>query len=532
MMDPVVDPEGNSYERNAIIAWLKQNSNSPITRSPLRIDQLIPNRSLRKAIEDEIANGTLARSNARSDSKHESKTVEEIGPSGLKSSPEPLDPVRLTITSGGLVSEVSDDGSVAVRVMTSIIPPDSSTRCPADVVCVVDVSGSMGGNASLPGATEFSGLSLLDIVKHALKTIINTLQPDDRFALISYSDVAKVVFCLTPLNGAGKARALSLIESLEPDGLTNLWDGLLKGMDVLAASRSPAADIRNCCLLLLTDGVPNVDIAVEGGGMYAFIPDSGFVGTAFVNALSNQLVSFGTQAFLSLEWQLDDERDVIGNPNCSFASWGTNIDIGNLHYGQRRDFVVRLKVPRDLVTSSDCLVSATLKYKTLPVNDGSVAAVPGTDEVILTSEIWDNSPQQHVEAEVQWLRCRLVDFISERMDEGVSPNSPADSVLAQEMRTWLHAHALGKRDVDEGKAVARVEGLLQDLTGQITEAVSKEQYFCRWGMHYLPSLQRAHALQQCNNFKDPGIQFYGGSLFTSVRDVADDVFCSMPPPQP
>jgi hypothetical protein len=34
--------------------------------------------------------------------------------------------------------------------------------------------------------------------------------------------------------------------------------------------------------------------------MYMFIPDSGFVGTAFVNALSNQLVSIGCQATLEL----------------------------------------------------------------------------------------------------------------------------------------------------------------------------------------------------------------------------------------
>jgi hypothetical protein len=36
------------------------------------------------------------------------------------------------------------------------------------------------------------------------------------------------------------------------------------------------------------------DIAIIGGGMYAFIPDSGFVGTAFVNALANQLATMGT----------------------------------------------------------------------------------------------------------------------------------------------------------------------------------------------------------------------------------------------
>ena len=43
------------------------------------------------------------------------------------------------------------------------------------------------------------------------------------------------------------------------------------------------------------------NIAVEGGGMYAFIPDSGFVGTAFVNALANVLATVGTEGKLTIE---------------------------------------------------------------------------------------------------------------------------------------------------------------------------------------------------------------------------------------
>jgi len=30
MTDPVIDPDGNSYERSAIVNWLKENSTSPI----------------------------------------------------------------------------------------------------------------------------------------------------------------------------------------------------------------------------------------------------------------------------------------------------------------------------------------------------------------------------------------------------------------------------------------------------------------------------------------------------------------------
>ena len=51
MQNPVIDHEGNSYEKEAIEKWLSINSVSPVTRSPLRLDQLIPNRGLQNAIE-------------------------------------------------------------------------------------------------------------------------------------------------------------------------------------------------------------------------------------------------------------------------------------------------------------------------------------------------------------------------------------------------------------------------------------------------------------------------------------------------
>ena len=67
---------------------------------------------------------------------------------------------------------------------------------------------------------------------------------------------------------------------------------------------------------------------------------------------------------------------------------------------------------------------------------------------------------------------------------------------------------------------------------QVLQALSRQDWWVRWGKHYLQSLQRAHELQQCNNFKDPGVQFYGGALFRDVRDFADDQFCSLPAPVP
>lgn len=43
IVNPVISPDGITYERNAILAWLRTNPRDPMTRSPLSANQLRPN---------------------------------------------------------------------------------------------------------------------------------------------------------------------------------------------------------------------------------------------------------------------------------------------------------------------------------------------------------------------------------------------------------------------------------------------------------------------------------------------------------
>jgi len=43
---------------------------------------------------------------------------------------------------------------------------------------------------------------------------------------------------------------------------------------------------------------------------------------------------------------------------------------------------------------------------------------------------------------------------------------------------------------------------------------------------------QAHMQQECNNFKDPGVQHYATPAFNEQRDRIDTVFMSLPPPEP
>lgn len=52
MFEPVLDTEGNSYERSALLDWLKLHRTSPISRQPLSERMVVPNNALRDCIHE------------------------------------------------------------------------------------------------------------------------------------------------------------------------------------------------------------------------------------------------------------------------------------------------------------------------------------------------------------------------------------------------------------------------------------------------------------------------------------------------
>lgn len=77
--------------------------------------------------------------------------------------------------------------------MVSIVPDDGKKRVDNDIICVIDVSGSMKEQAHVKneqGVKEVYGLNRLDVLKHAVRTTIYTLGENDRFGLVSFNNNA------------------------------------------------------------------------------------------------------------------------------------------------------------------------------------------------------------------------------------------------------------------------------------------------------------------------------------------------------
>ena len=151
------------------------------------------------------------------------------------------------------ITSYCDDNQKVIEIIT----PNASSRLPNKISCVVDISGSMGGSSAF-GDKEDIGLSYLDLVIHLLRTIINNMEDGDYFSLVTYNHLVSDVLDnqgLIQITESSRNMIDQKISRLRPNGRTNIWGGLLKGMEILN-SKKEIPGISNC--ILLTDGVPNV----------------------------------------------------------------------------------------------------------------------------------------------------------------------------------------------------------------------------------------------------------------------------------
>jgi U-box domain len=60
MVDPVIDAEGNTFERQALMHWLSHYGTSPVSRQPLNANLVVPNFALRDIIHEAMGSSWVA----------------------------------------------------------------------------------------------------------------------------------------------------------------------------------------------------------------------------------------------------------------------------------------------------------------------------------------------------------------------------------------------------------------------------------------------------------------------------------------
>merc|ERR1712226_625303 len=94
-------------------------------------------------------------------------------------------------------------------------PVEGTGRTPCDIVCVIDVSWSMTLEAKVVVAkAESTRLSMLDVAKHAVRSVIHTLGPQDRFSMIRFCRQSTVVLPLTWMTPEAKSDANTKLDNI------------------------------------------------------------------------------------------------------------------------------------------------------------------------------------------------------------------------------------------------------------------------------------------------------------------------------
>lgn len=117
---------------------------------------------------------------------------------------------------------------------------------PANLVFLVDVSGSMDAPDRLP------------LLREALGLLVDRLRPQDHVAIVVYAGAAGLV--LPPTSGAERDRIRAALDGLEAGGSTAGGEGLRLAYRVARESFRPGASNR---VILATDGDFNVGVSSD-----------------------------------------------------------------------------------------------------------------------------------------------------------------------------------------------------------------------------------------------------------------------------
>lgn len=519
LVNPVSEPSGHTYEKDSILEWLKIKNESPLTKQPLHESQLNDNLAMKRSID------SIRHKIQEDQLKIESRIVEER-----------LEPFKSVLHTTKIEQYMSPD-----KLVVSITPPDIKTRPPIDVVLCIDVSMSMSQEAKLKGdrnETLSHGISVLSLTISAAKTILYSLNENDNISVVTYSSSSKIIVKNMPCSSDNQQVIAMELDNLKVISNTNMWSGIVESLDIL---KECSPNSKNKGILLLTDGVPNAipprghenmlkryfeqhnfkcpiscygfgyDLDSEllmnlsdisGGDGYSFIPDASILGSVFINGISNLLTTACYNCKVRVELKKGSrfkysEEKII------------EIEIDSLKYGKSKNILID-------IDTSDC--------------SSSISYLEDSVEVTLSlpdCEIKNNTAKfKYDKIFQQSVRNRAIEIIN----DAIQSKKYNDNIFQEKIESFI----LIMRELP-GKYV---NNFIEDFNTQIKEALnlttrgSKEDWFSKWGIHYLRSLQNAYKNEMCNNFKDKGILNFKCKMFDKQCDEISTVFEAIPPPKP
>jgi Ca-activated chloride channel family protein len=290
--------------------------------------------------------------------------------------------------------ETDDQLSVLVELTAPELSSDV-TRPPSTLVVVLDRSGSMAGDR-IEGA------------KTALLSLVDRLDPRDRFGLVAFDDTVDIVVPAGPLTD--KLAVKQAIAGVHDRGSTDLSSGYFRG---LQEARRVAGDA-GATLLLISDGHANAGICDPGqlGDVARKAHTDGITtstlgfGLGYDERLMSAIAAGGAGNELFAESADDAVQQIAGEVTgllsmtaqaasllvrmSSFVravrvvnelpsvavSDGILVELGSFYSGEARKLVLTFDVPATPALGLTEIASLELTYVALPALEQHTVTVP------------------------------------------------------------------------------------------------------------------------------------------------------------
>ncbi|XP_051218088.1 E3 ubiquitin-protein ligase WAV3 [Lolium perenne] len=438
-------------------------------------------------------------------------------------------------------------------------------REPLDLVMVLDVSRSMHGRK-------------LELLKQAMRFVVDILGPEDRFCIVSFSSTARRVTRLMRMTDAGKALCVRAVESLTALRGTNIAEGLRTAAKVLDERR-----YRNgfSSVVLLSDGQDNCTltrqalgsrppnyaalvppslarmgtttggrtapihtfgfgrshdaaamhvIAEASGGTFSFIENEAVIQDAFAQCVGGLLSVVVQDARLAVACVHPGVRVVsvksgVYESRVDEDGRAASVAVGELYADEERRFLLFLAVPAAGETDGEVTTLLKVSCVYRDATAGVEFSVTAEDAVVARPE---HAPDlaRSVEVERELIRVETTeDIAASRAAAERGAHQEAVEILENRWRAVAQSDAARGGDA----MIAALEIELRGMLGR----VSSQQNYARSGRAHMLAGMSAHMHQRSSSSSlgswselelllSSAIGFHAGGVTTSMEGTRQD----------
>lgn len=182
-------------------------------------------------------------------------------------------------------------------VCLQIKAPESKSRTPIHLCCVIDTSGSM------------ESYNKLENVKRSLQFLLDFLGPQDSMSVITFSETARTILSQIAVSPNEKDNIRTRISIIRVESNTNLSAGIIQAHDSLQNNTNNLKQ----GILLLTDGIANVGLTNP---------------TDILELVRNTIIKFNGTSISSVGYSTDHNIELL--QSISIEGGGSYYVVNNL----------------------------------------------------------------------------------------------------------------------------------------------------------------------------------------------------------